>query len=426
LSDVALATSPRTNLLSSIKLEATAVIMLVLLSGGMLNEHLRVGGETSRGLNQVLLLPIYGSLALLALYRASSSALLLIRSPLTALLLIIPFASVLWSASAGQSASRTIAFGLASATAIYVADRFTLRDTLRMIAIGVGVAAVLNLLYTLAAPGSGIMQDGHAGAWRGIYSQKNGLARLMVLGFISCAALVLSSRGVSRLLASMGATLCLLLVFLSTSKTALVVIAVVGVGVGFVHLLRARGLLLVVVSLLITLATGLSLLLLALYAEDGAALLGRDLSLSGRTIVWSASVAELASRPLLGFGYGAFWTGWNGPGATVWAQVGWDPGDSHNGFLDAALDFGIVGVSLLILHVSVTLVMAVRWARSSSAVPLWPIAFVLFFVLYNLTESSTFRPTNVLWLLYPILSLQLVGSMRQQGAKPSSASGAVD
>jgi len=177
--------------------------------------------------------------------------------------------------------------------------------------------------------------------------------------------------------------------------------------------------LLILTALLAVSAVAAAFLMVALFAEDGAAMLGRDLSLSGRTIVWSASVVELAARPIFGFGYGAFWTGWDGPGAMVWAQVGWDPGDSHNGFLDAALDFGVAGSAILVVHVTVMTLAAIRWARSSSESPLWPIAFLVFFVIYNLTESSTFRPTNVLWVLYPMVSLQLASGLASASRRTS-------
>src|SRR5690606_18704791 len=82
-------------------------------------------------------------------------------------------------------------------------------DLLLMTALGVGIMAMLNFLYSLALPGIGIMQEGHVGAWRGLYSQKNGLARLMVLGTIACSMAAFELRGRYRLLSGAGALLCL-------------------------------------------------------------------------------------------------------------------------------------------------------------------------------------------------------------------------
>jgi len=37
-------------------------------------------------------------------------------------------------------------------------------------------------------------------------------------------------------------------------------------------------------------------------------ILGRDNSFTGRIPLWNVVLQEIASRPLFGFGYGAFWT----------------------------------------------------------------------------------------------------------------------
>ena len=393
-------------------LVAALAITIVLLSGGHLNESLRIGGDTGRGANQLLIVPIFAVCALLVLYRARRSFILLSASPLTIALVTVPLLSVLWSTDPSQTLSRSLALLFAVCASLFLAERCTPRELMMLVAIGVGTAALLNMLYVLLTPGTGLMHDGHAGAWRGLYSQKNGLARLMVLGTVACFYAAAVSRRHRRLLALVGSGLCLTLTFLSTSMTAVVALLAVGVAVALVHMLRARGPALVVSTGIVATMVTCLLLLLALYAEESAALLGRDLTLTGRTVIWTTALSELQDRPYLGFGYGAFWTGWSGPAAIVWAQSGFDPGDSHNGFLDAAIDLGILGALLFLVHLSVTVWAAIRWSRLEGATT-WPVAFLAVFVIYNLTESSVLRPTNLLWILYLAVSLRLALDLRR-------------
>ncbi len=65
-----------------------------------------------------------------------------------------------------------------------------------------------------------------------------------------------------------------------------------------------------------------------------------------RSEVWRACLVQLADRPLLGFGYGAFWN----PQRELKFQdtVGWTVTQAHCGYLEAALDVGLVGLLMML------------------------------------------------------------------------------
>jgi exopolysaccharide production protein ExoQ len=65
-----------------------------------------------------------------------------------------------------------------------------------------------------------------------------------------------------------------------------------------------------------------------------------------RSDVWSACLAQLADRPFLGFGYGAFWN----PQRELKFQetVGWTVTQAHCGYLETALDVGLVGLLMML------------------------------------------------------------------------------
>ena len=74
---------------------------------------------------------------------------------------------------------------------------------------------------------------------------------------------------------------------------------------------------------------------------------GRNLTLTGRTGVWAIVIEKIMARPLLGYGYGAFWTT---EGEAVQQYVGtWAPHHAHDGYLNVCLDLGVVGISMILV-----------------------------------------------------------------------------
>jgi O-antigen ligase len=68
-------------------------------------------------------------------------------------------------------------------------------------------------------------------------------------------------------------------------------------------------------------------------------------SASGRVDLWQRVEPEVTKRPLLGYGYGAFWS----PDmiAAIEAE-GWAATSGHNGYLDMVGELGIVGLAVLL------------------------------------------------------------------------------
>jgi O-antigen ligase len=71
---------------------------------------------------------------------------------------------------------------------------------------------------------------------------------------------------------------------------------------------------------------------------------GRDTSLTGRDAVWAFAAAAIVQRPILGYGYAAFWSD------SDWTlqALHWSPPHAHNGVLQVLLDLGGVGLVLTI------------------------------------------------------------------------------
>jgi O-antigen ligase len=327
-------------------------------------------------------------------------------------LVAIALASVFWSeetrATLGgsQNLIRITLFG------VYFAARYSLKEQLRLLAWAFGIGATLSLVFVLALPSYGVMGQGsivtgeaitHAGAWQGIYGHKNILGRIMVLSAVVFLIFALSGRRYSWL-AWVGFGLSVVLILGSTSKTSLIIFLTIMALLPFYRALRWSNTLAVPFFITVILVAGSVAMLLVSGAEDILGVFGRDITLTGRTDLWAAVLDKIWQRPWLGYGYGAFWRGWDGESADVWSVVRWEAPHSHNGFLDLWLDLGLLGLLAFTLSFIALCLRAVSWVRQTkTAEGLWPLAYLTFLLLANLTESSLLRQ-NTLWILYVVVT----------------------
>lgn len=108
---------------------------------------------------------------------------------------------------------------------------------------------------------------------------------------------------------------------------------------------------------------------------------GRNLEdLSGRAELWSELQHYVDDRPLLGYGFGAFWNPDNL--RQVQKVISWAPVVAHNGFLDETLATGYVGAGLSVLFWAIGLWIALARARDqlddfAAVVACWTALFLL-------------------------------------------------
>jgi O-antigen ligase len=134
--------------------------------------------------------------------------------------------------------------------------------------------------------------------------------------------------------------------------------------------------------------------------DSMAGLLGRDATLTGRTNIWALALESAAERPLLGYGYSAFW---NVATEANWisSTLHWKIPHAHNGFIDLTLQLGLVGLAIY----AITYVIAVRRAMTfafsdQGQEAMWPLAYLAFVLLYQVTESTIFVGNTILWMVY--------------------------
>jgi O-antigen ligase len=128
--------------------------------------------------------------------------------------------------------------------------------------------------------------------------------------------------------------------------------------------------------------------------------LGKDATLTGRTVLWAQVVSHIEDRPLLGHGYGAFWAPTAAAPERIRTAIGWDTPHSHNGLLDEWLDLGFVGVLCLLGAYFLSLRRAWSGLRETVAIDgLWAMGFLVMLFLGNTTESSI-SSSLLLWAIF--------------------------
>jgi len=131
-------------------------------------------------------------------------------------------------------------------------------------------------------------------------------------------------------------------------------------------------------------------------------------TLTGRTVIWDFVNFEIGRRPLLGWGYQSFWL--VGPDApSVVEAPGWvkTMPSAHNGYLDAMLDMGYVGITLLVIFIFATLHGIGRVANRDPSRAWLLLSLALFVILTNFLESTWMRGMDMMWVIFVIVVAEI-------------------
>jgi exopolysaccharide production protein ExoQ len=316
----------------------------------------------------------------------------------TAALAALALCSTLWSQDAMTTARRSIPFVLATLFGLYFASRFSVQKQLSILTTTMVLATFASIALALFFPSIGLeASTGHFGNWQGVFTQKNACGRAMVF---ATAALLSNKRMNARRCACM--LLFLFVLVMSGSRGAWIIEGVLFACYGIVRAVErftplSRKLLLAGTFVAaLTAAAGAWL-----YFPQLAGELGRDASLSGRTAIWQQVWAAIEKRPLLGYGFAAFWQGLKGESYTVIVALRFVIFHAHNGFLEIWLELGAAGLLLFTLSYARAWrkLWPLLWSKRLSHA-FWMIFVLLLVALYDIDENTLFTFNGIFWILY--------------------------
>ena len=140
---------------------------------------------------------------------------------------------------------------------------------------------------------------------------------------------------------------------------------------------------------------------------------GRNLTLTDRTDLWQL-VLQLQNNPILGTGFESFWLGDRLD--VLWDRFAFHPTEAHNGYIEAYLNMGCLGVALLIGQFLGTFMKIQRDVVRRFEFGRLRLAFLLALVFYNYTEAP-FAGVSFVWTMFFLIAVDYP-SLRTQLARP--------
>jgi exopolysaccharide production protein ExoQ len=250
---------------------------------------------------------------------------------------------MIWSIDPDETLKRAMLYGVVVIGAAGLAGAFKGEEILRLLLISCGISAFASLVSYFVTPGMARMAV--SGELRGVFPHKNVIGPVMAIGALA-AFHKLSGRRHSRAPHAMLLALFVVCAALSHSATSLLTIFAYGASTGLTVLLRHPRLrqLGIVLS-----ALAIPLLLIAVATKDSVlGMLGKDPTLTGRTVLWGLVEDNIALKPMLGWGYSAFWQPDNPAANAISMSLGWYVPQAHNAILEILIELGVAGAVLFI------------------------------------------------------------------------------
>ncbi|MGL5939489.1 MAG: O-antigen ligase family protein [Waterburya sp.] len=326
--------------------------------------------------------------------------------------------SVFWSVSPEQTlrfsiyAIGTTAFGL------YLATRYTLTEQMDLVGWTYGILLILSLLLAVAIPKYGLMAGVHDGALRGVFTHKNQFGAFMSLGGVVFFLNALRKQEYSWVNWILLAFCCGAMI-MSLSTTAVGTFAFMLMLCLIYRILRWRYEIMVAAVLAVTIVAVATVIFIAGYVGSDSLFssVGKDTTLSGRTFIWKYVWDQIQVRPWLGYGLSAFWNGFEGPSGYVQLAMRIPVIYAHNGFLDIWLSIGLVGLSVFVVGFLLTTTQSLELLRKTNTPEgFWPLLFLTYVLLSNLTEGTISTMNNFFWAIYVAVSYSLIIAKNKQYA----------
>jgi O-antigen ligase len=127
--------------------------------------------------------------------------------------------------------------------------------------------------------------------------------------------------------------------------------------------------------------------------------LGRDLTLTDRTFIWH-DLLGVGTNPVFGIGYDTFWLGER----LEWFLEKHQVNSAHNGYLEAYLEVGWIGLLLLVAFLITVFAKVKRALESDVSYGRLLAATLAVFLFYNVTEAG-YKPTTLVCFMLLLVAM---------------------
>jgi O-antigen ligase len=317
-------------------------------------------------------------------------------APLIALILLCA-ASALWSDLPLVALRRSAALAGTVTIGLYAALRFDIDELLELLCRVVAIVLVASFVLAALEPSLGLDTEGRL---RGVFAHKNSFGIFAALGLLALSARALRrpSRD-SAVFCALCAVGCLTGLVLSDSASPLPALVVGLAFMTWVHRSRANAGWLMPSLVAAACAAAIALPLFSDAFGVFALVVGRDADFSHRDLVWRFALELFSRNPWLGYGYEVFW---NGPaGELFFRTAGFAVSHAHNGYLQLALDTGIVGLMAFLCALAMLMRRALPLLGAGYRPRVaWLVGFTAFYVVASAAESHAWKANDLLTVLF--------------------------
>ncbi len=366
------------------------------------------GGQASLGDSSparfALLAILYGiALWLLLVHHGRDFARLLAQNKLLAAVVIYIVASTIWAVDPPTTLRRSLAYALTATFCAYLVLRFSPTDILKLAAWALFAVAVASVIAVVLFPELGQEPYGRKlGWWRGICTINTAFGRFMALGILVVWCLRRSSWGLQRYDVLVFG-LFLLCTYQAHAATALAAVFAAFVSIVLIWSRKPFDLPLPAKLSAGALFAMVLLLTAPFYFNEVLAILGRDGTLTNRVFVWNAAYEQGWRHPVLGAGYDSFWIERHAATAffNMFGSGNTRIGNGHNGYLDAWLELGFVGLAGLLLLLIQAFVRTTRYSlKHDDALSQFYGGLLVFILIYSIAEKVIFVHSEMTWVLF--------------------------
>lgn len=378
------------------------VLSLLLFSHGfypIILGQITGEGDVDSPMLRLVFIGIYLVTGFLLIFRSQRTMSFLGRHKWLLFLIGLAIFSISWSSIPGIAFRKVISLIGATAFGIYIGSSYSFEQQLRIYAWTFGIAMFFSFIFSLALPQYGIMNtDAIVGAWQGIFPHKNGLGESMFAGFITFYFLAVLNKK-NRLFFQICCLLSVILIYFGQSATALMSVLFIFLTAQGLKRLSLQSKQSVLVVLLFLIFTSIVLFFFLVNFETFLSLNDKDITLSGRTPLWTTLWGFIQKKPILGYGYGSFYSGEAREANLLWQIHNWAPVHSHNGYIQLILNSGFIGLIVFLFgYISCLFNSLFKYLLSKEPQMLWVFLFLMYNVFLNFTEVSFFTGSNI-WII---------------------------
>jgi exopolysaccharide production protein ExoQ len=349
----------------------------------------------------------------------------LFRSRLLLLLPAIAFMSAAWSPNPTHTLVSSCNLTLAMLFAIYLYARYPKDTLLVFLTGGAAICLLLSLLAVIFLPSLGI-DPYQQEAWRGLFYQKNNCATICTLFFVLAVHLKPTSI-TERIVRFLVIALAILFVVMSGSRTGWILSLLALMLTYTFHIVgRMPGADRAAMKAALYGVSVVAGVLLYLNFSGVLAVLGKDPTMTQRTVIWASVIPSVLKHPFLGYGFDAFWAGLNGESMQTVLVTGWMEGQAQNGYLDVLLQLGLLGFCPVVWLFIRALIKGGPTSTFGGRSQMMKVSLVLLVLVLveNIGETSFLAPYALLWLYSLIAILVLtIGPGRAAGPFTAALTG---